>query len=101
MIYLLSCKKCFKQYTGETADNFRSRWNNYKSNDWKFQRGKSCMQEHLFWQFYSEGCGGFLEDVSVTLINKTDAPDPKKIENYWIRTLRPLAPDGLNIEDSV
>ena len=28
------------------------------------------MQEHLFWQFYSGGCGGFLEDVSVTLINR-------------------------------
>ena len=31
LIYLLSCKSCGKQYVGNTADHFRSRWNNYKS----------------------------------------------------------------------
>ena len=29
IIYLLTCKQCQKQYTGETTDDFRYRWNNY------------------------------------------------------------------------
>ena len=33
LIYLLTCKKCLKQ----TIDTFRHRWNNYKSNNRKFQ----------------------------------------------------------------
>ena len=58
------------------------------------------MQEHLFW--YSEGHEGFLKDVSITLIDKIDdASDYKKRENYWMRTLRTLVPDGLNVEDTV
>ena len=41
-------------------------------------RGKSYMQEYFFWHFYSEGHEGFPKDLSVTLINKTYASDPKK-----------------------
>ena len=55
----------------------------------------------MFPYFYSEGHEGFLEDVSITLIDKTDASDPKKRENCCMRTLRNLAPDGLNVEVSV
>ena len=35
LIYLLTCNKCFKQYVGQTVDEFRRRWNNYKFNDRK------------------------------------------------------------------
>ena len=38
------------------------------------------MQELLFQHFYSEGQEGFLKDISVTCIDKTDASDPKKRE---------------------
>ena len=58
-----TCKTCSKQYTGETTDQFRLIWNNYKSNDRKFKRGEPCMQEHLYEHFYSDGHNGFLEDV--------------------------------------
>ena len=47
-IYLLTCKCCGKQYVGETNDEFRRRWNNYKSNDRQNARNEACMQEHLF-----------------------------------------------------
>ena len=60
LIYLLKCKVCNKQYVGETTDAFRLRWNNYKDNDRKFQRNESCMQQHLYEHFYSEGLNGFL-----------------------------------------
>ena len=55
LIYLLECKVCDKQYVGETTDAFRLKWNNYKDNDRKFQRNESCMQQHLYEHFYSEG----------------------------------------------
>ena len=41
---------------------------------------------------------GFLKDVEVRLIDKTQASDPTKREFYRMRTLGTLYPDGLNIE---
>ena len=101
IIYLLTCKQCKKQYTGETMEDFRYRWSSYKSNSRKFQRKESCMQEHLYRLFSSPGHSGFLNDVSVTLIDKTDGSDSKKQEDYCMKTLKTMAPYGLNIEDSV
>ena len=37
---------------------------------------EACLQEHLFEHFNSEGHSGFLHDVSVKLIDKTDAKNP-------------------------
>ena len=86
---------------GQTIDTFRHRWNNYKSNDRKFQRSEPCMQEHLSRHFSSLGHNGFLNDISVTFIDKTDSSDPLQCENFWRETLTTMAPYGLNIEDSV
>ena len=101
LINLLTCKVCLKQYAGQTVDEFRLRWNNYKSNNRKHQRLEPCMQEHLFEHFNEEGHHGFLEDVSITFIDKTDPSEPLKRENYWKNVLKTMAPLGLNIEDSV
>ena len=101
LVYLLTCNKCFKQYVGQTVDEFRRRWNNYKSNDRKFQRLEPCMQEHLFSHFSMAGHNGFLNDVSITFIDKTDPTDPLRREDYWRQTLKTMVPYGLNIEDSV
>ena len=38
--------------------------------------------EHLLEHFNSEGHNGFLNDVSVALIDKTDAKNPIKREHY-------------------
>ena len=40
-IYLLSTKTRGKQYIGNTTDNFRSRWNNYKTDVRKVENGLS------------------------------------------------------------
>ena len=58
------------------------------------------MQEHLFRHFSSPGRNGFLNDVSITFIDKTDPSDPLKREDYWRRTLKTMAPFGLNNEDN-
>ena len=47
LVYLLICKQCWKQYVGQTIDDFRFRWNNNKDNNRKYQRSETCMQEHL------------------------------------------------------
>ena len=57
------------------------------------------MQEHLFRHFSSPGRNGFLNDFSITFIDKTDPLDPLKREDNWRRTLKTMAPFGLYIED--
>ena len=59
------------------------------------------MQEHIFEHFNSEGHTRFLENVSVTSIDKTDTQNPEKRGNYWIHTLKTVVPWGLNILNSV
>ena len=55
----------------------------YKDNNRKYLRKESCMQQHLFEHFSSEGHKRFLDDVSIIFIDKTDPKDPNKREQYW------------------
>ena len=48
LIYLITCNRCLKQYVGQMVDEFTHRWNNYKDNTRKFERGEHCMQRHLY-----------------------------------------------------
>ena len=59
------------------------------------------MQEHLYKHFQMEGHKGFLNEASVTFTDKTDSKDLKKIERYWMQTLKTVEAYGLNIADSV
>ena len=101
LICLLTCKCCGKQHVGENTDEFRLKWDNYESNDKKNARKEACKHEHLFERFKREGYSGFLGNVSITLIDKTDGKNPKRRENYWMRTLKTYAPFRLNTENSV
>ena len=96
LIYLLSCKVCSLQYVGSTTDKFRLRWNNYKENNRKAKRGEEHMQPLVFEHFSSNDHNGFLEDCSITLIDKTDGSDPTRREEYWRRVLKTVTPYGLN-----
>ena len=93
LIYLFTCECCGKQ--------FRFRWNSYKCNDRKDTRNENCFREHLFRYFHSGEHRGFLENVKITLIDKTDGQNPKKREDYWRRTLKTYVPLGLNVEGRV
>ena len=100
LIYLLSCKSYDKQYVRNTTDHFRSRWNNYNSDIRKAESGdmENVNQKFLQSHFLQRDHQDFLKDVEVRLIDKTQASGPTKREFYWMRTLRTLYPDGLNIE---
>ena len=63
--------------------------------------GKSLAYKNIFINTLVVQATGFLNDVSVTLIDKTDGSDPKKREDYLMKTLKIMAPYGANIEDSV
>ena len=41
-----------------------------------------------FKHFNSMGHNDFLNNVSITLIDKTDGRNPRKREDYWRRTLK-------------
>ena len=55
------------------------------------------MQPGLFQHFHSEGHNGFLQDCSVTLIDKTDGSDPTRREEHCRVVLKTVAPYGLNM----
>ena len=87
-IYLLSCKVCGLQHVGFATDKFRLRWNNYKENNSKAKKKEEHMQPLIFEHFSSNDHNGFLEDYSITLIDKTDGPNPTRREEYWRRILK-------------
>ena len=100
LIYLLSCKTCGEQYTGKTVGKFRSRWNNYKTDARKAASGsiESCKQQFLQNHSLQDDHHGSLKDVEVTSFDKTQASDSTTREYYWMRTLKTLYSDGLNLE---
>ena len=105
LIYLLTCNKCRKQSVniGQTVDTFRYRRNNYRSSSRKHAHGISCMQEHLYEHFCDGEHSGFLNDVSITFVDKTDPVNSlqTETENYWKHTLKIFAPYDLNIKKNV
>ena len=90
------CNKCLKQYVGQTLDMFRPRWDYYKDNSRKFNRGEDCMQRHLYKCLQLPGHTVFLRKAYVTLIDKTDPRAPTKHGDYWIHTLKTKTPMGPN-----
>ena len=65
-----------------------TRWNNYKKGSREDGQGDTCMQQHLFNHFCTPGHCGFLKDVSLTFIDKTDLSDLLKREDYWRSKLK-------------
>ena len=96
LIYLLSCKVCALQYVVSATGKFRLRWNNYKENNRKAKRGEELMQPLVFEQFSSNDHNGFLEDCSITLIDKTNGSDPTRREECWRRVLKTVTSYGLD-----
>ena len=50
------------------------------------------MQTEYFQHFHN----GFLQDWSITFIDKTDGSDPTRREQYWRVVFKTVAPYGLN-----
>ena len=57
------------------------------------------MQKHLYEHFDLSDHTSFLEDATVTLIDKAGLRNPTEKEDYWIYILKIKAPMGPNMED--
>ena len=57
------------------------------------------MKPLVFEHFSSNGYHGFLEDCSITLIDKTNGSDPTRRLEYWRSILKTVTPYGLNTID--
>ena len=51
-----------------------------------------------FEHFASEGHCSFLENVTITFMDKNDPKDSNRWEHCWRHTLKTTAPLGLNVE---
>ena len=101
LIYLLNCKVCGQQLTGESTTRFRVRWNNYLDNMRKAFRNEPHFQRGVHAHFLLPGHTSILKDVNITFIDKTDSIFPKKREKFWIDTLRTLSPEGFNESETM
>ena len=100
VVYLLSCVTCGLQYVGQTSDKFRLRWNNYVSCQKKAAAGGTPPQAAFHNHFLQENHRGLVNDVKITIIDKTDASDPLTRERFWIDKIETMTPQGLNTEDN-
>ena len=82
----------------KTTDYFRHRWNNYKSNHLKACKREVVSQAHFHSHFLQQNHGGFLENVEITPIDRTDGRDPTQRESYWIYRLNTTSPNGLYVK---
>ena len=102
LVYLLTCNKCKEQCVRQIIDQLQSRLNNCKRDCKKYGQGASASYMYaktFFNHFYTSSyTSGFLENISLTFIDKTDFFDPLKREDYWRSTVKTMAPFGLNIE---
>ena len=78
---------------------YTTRCNNYKMNNRYLVKGQTSMLQHLFEYFANKGRCSFLENITITFIDKTNPKDPKRREHYWKHTLKTIIPLDLNGED--
>ena len=95
VVYLLECCICGVQYVGSTRTPFRIRFNNYKACSRKFSLGASVPQAEFFRHFSGEGHHGFLQDISVKIIDRLTGGDRIR-ESFWQYRLDSFTPKGLN-----
>ena len=77
---------------------FALRWNNCRESN--MERVKRLGKNLSKSTFLSDNHQSFEEDVSICLIDKAEPSDPHKSEYYWMRTLKTIAPFGLNTEET-
>ena len=99
LVYLLPCKVCGMQYNGQTNDEFRYRWNNYKDNNQKNLRGEDHKQASFFAHFQTAGHSSFINDTEIGFFDKTGPSNPTRLDDFWIDTLKTDFPQNLNNTD--
>ena len=82
-------------------DRFRLQWNNYTEEcDRKFLKDEEIKQKSLHDHFFRDDHHSLEEDVSICFSDKCDRSNPHKTEYYWMKTLKTIAPFGLNTKET-
>ena len=96
MIYLIECKTCGKPYIGSTETPFRARFNNYRSAQRNFEKGKKVKQKSFHVHFSEEGHYGKKDWVITLLYSAENVEELRKKELFWQHELNTFQPLGLN-----
>ena len=89
VVYLFQCKRCGKQYVGQTGRSMRERFARHKASF-----GTAPMSLYAHFTRYHH-CNTL--DVSIVLLSKESDPETRvKRERDWIECLGTLLPAGLN-----
>ena len=94
LIYLITCKKCKKQYVGFTMLKLNTRINHHRSNI--LNNKPIYISVHFNFPDHS------INDLSVQPIDtvedkKCPLEELRKLERFWIKTLKTTKPHGLNL----
>lgn len=90
VIYLITCKKCKKQYVGQTTTSVRKRLNGHRS------AMKAKIDTYLYNHFNFPDHD--TSHIKIQAIDTTTPSDLSQLEHYWILTLKTFVPFGLNLE---
>ena len=94
LVYLIECRKCRKQYVGETENALHIRLNGHRS-DIRTNKTEKPVAEHFNLP------GHYMENLTIMVIDKIGKDDVqlrRGRESYWIHHLRSMAPEGLNLD---
>ena len=91
IIYLITCKKCKKQYVGSTEKTLRERINHHRSTI--IRKERRYISKHFNFVDHQ------ITDLSVQIIDSTSSDKLHSLEQYWIKTLQTIIPFGLNCID--
>ena len=98
VLYLLWCKICDDNpYVGKAKTKFCFRFNNFKSKNWSFRKGKQNVLQKRFHSYYVQDCHKDIDDWEVTLLEKCETHKQfNERETFWQYKLKTLYPHGLN-----
>ena len=94
VVYLIECRKCKKQYVGETENPLHLRLNGHRSDYYRRLPDKPV-------GMHFNTSGHTFDDLTIMIIEQmrvANATHRKNRESFWIHTLRSSTPHGLNIE---
>ena len=97
LVYLISCKKCPKQYVGETKNSLRQRFSAHKS-DIKLNKDKPVafhfnLEDHSIQDLTITP----IESINITATEEETTKFRLERESHWIETLNTARPSGLNV----
>jgi hypothetical protein len=101
LIYCINCKRCNKQYVGQTSLRLKNRFVHHL-----YSIDKEDQSKPVGKHFSSKSHEG-IDDVEIFVLEFIKKPPTSqvggmvrdRVERRWIHLLRSIAPQGLNIDD--